>query len=71
MIVVQQTAEAFAADNLAGCLADLLFGFWDLVVEALVIAFVMIMKQELFDRVSQCPDLTHGQPRNHSMRSSI
>ena len=53
VVVVEQSAEAFAALDLAGDLSDFQRGINELIVESLVISLRVIMFEELFDGVSE------------------
>ena len=53
VIVLEQSAEAFAANNLTGGLADRIIGLDDLVVEPLMFALGMKMGHEVCHRVPE------------------
>ena len=53
MVVAQQSAESFATDDIAIGPTDSIVRFEEIVAQALVVPFVMIMRQVLVNRVSQ------------------
>ena len=53
MVVAQQSTESFATDDIAIGPTDSIVRFEEIVAQALVVPFVMIMRQVLVNRVSQ------------------